>query len=61
MVEIEDILPSMQPHVVGAPWMWVQLFLHLANAVDQQGQQAPSLVRLNLLHAKGTTCIFFRA
>jgi hypothetical protein len=23
MAEIEDLLPSMQPHVVGAPRMWV--------------------------------------
>jgi hypothetical protein len=35
MAEIEDLLPSMQPHVVGAPRMWVRLFRHLAHAVDQ--------------------------
>jgi hypothetical protein len=23
MVEIEDLSPSMQPHVVGVPWTWV--------------------------------------
>ena len=23
MAKIEDLPPSMQPHVVGAPWMWV--------------------------------------
>jgi hypothetical protein len=23
MAEIEDLPPSMQPHVVGAPWTWV--------------------------------------
>jgi hypothetical protein len=34
MVEIEDLLPSMQPHVVGAPRTWVRLFRHLAHAVD---------------------------
>jgi hypothetical protein len=26
MVEIEDLPPSMQPHVVGAPRTWVRLF-----------------------------------
>jgi hypothetical protein len=35
MVEIEDLPPSMQPHVVGAQWTWVRLFRRLANAVDQ--------------------------
>jgi hypothetical protein len=34
MVEIEDLPPSMQPHVVGAPRTWVRLFRHLANVVD---------------------------
>jgi hypothetical protein len=34
MAEIEDLSPSMQPHVVGAPWTWVRLFRHLAYAVD---------------------------
>jgi hypothetical protein len=34
MEEIEDLPPSMQPHVVWAPWTWVQLFWHLANAID---------------------------
>ena len=34
MEEIEDLPPSMQPHVVGAPRMWVQLFQHLKNAID---------------------------
>jgi hypothetical protein len=33
MVEIEDLLPSMQPHVVGVPRTWVQFFWHLANVV----------------------------
>jgi hypothetical protein len=35
MAEIEDLPPSMQPHVVGAPQMWVRLFRCLAHAVDQ--------------------------
>jgi hypothetical protein len=35
MVEIEDLSPSMQPHVVGEPSTWVRLFRHLAHAVDQ--------------------------
>ena len=34
MAEIKDLLPSMQPHVVGAPWMWVRLLRCLAHAVD---------------------------
>jgi hypothetical protein len=34
MAKIEDLPPSMQPHVVGAPRTWVWLFHHLANAVD---------------------------
>jgi hypothetical protein len=33
MVEIEDLPPSMQPHVVEVPWTWVHLFRHLANVV----------------------------
>jgi hypothetical protein len=35
MAEIEDLPPSMQPHVVGAPRTWVQLFRHLVHVVDQ--------------------------
>jgi hypothetical protein len=35
MAEIEDLPPSMQPHVVGAPQTCVWLFPRLANAVDQ--------------------------
>jgi hypothetical protein len=34
MVEIEDLPPSMQPHVVGESWTWVRLFRRLAHAVD---------------------------
>jgi hypothetical protein len=34
MAEIEDLPPSMQPHVVGAPQTWVRLFRRLARAVD---------------------------
>jgi hypothetical protein len=34
MAEIEDLPPSMQPHVVGAPRTWVRLFRHLAHVVD---------------------------
>jgi hypothetical protein len=34
MAEIEDLLPSMQPHVVGAPHTWVRLFRHLSHVVD---------------------------
>jgi hypothetical protein len=35
MAEIEDLPPSIQPHVVGTPQMWIRLFWHLANAMDQ--------------------------
>jgi hypothetical protein len=35
MAYIEDLPPSMQPHVVGEPRTWVRLFRHLANTVDQ--------------------------
>jgi hypothetical protein len=34
MAEIEDLPPSMQPHVVGAPRTWVRLFRRLENVVD---------------------------
>jgi hypothetical protein len=34
MAEIEDLPPSMQTHVVGAPQTWVRLFRHLACTVD---------------------------
>jgi hypothetical protein len=34
MVEIEDLPPSMQTHVVGAPRTWVQLFRCLSRTVD---------------------------
>jgi hypothetical protein len=34
MKEIEDLPPSMQPHVVGAPRTWVRLFRHLSRVVD---------------------------
>jgi hypothetical protein len=34
MAEIEDLPPSMQPHVVGAPRTWVRLFRRLAHVVD---------------------------
>lgn len=33
MAKIEDLPPAMQPHVVGVPRTWVQLFRRLANAV----------------------------
>jgi hypothetical protein len=33
MEEIEDLPPSMQPHVVGIPKAWVQLFRRLDNTV----------------------------
>ena len=34
MAEIEDLPPSMQTHVVGAPRTWVRLFRHLSHVVD---------------------------
>ena len=33
MIEIEDLPPSMQTHMVGLPRTWVQLFRHLGWAV----------------------------
>jgi hypothetical protein len=33
MIEIEDLPPSMQTHMVGLPWSWVRLFRHLGRAV----------------------------
>jgi hypothetical protein len=38
MEEIEDLPPSMQPHVVGVPQTWVQLFRHLVNVVVHYGR-----------------------
>jgi hypothetical protein len=38
MEEIEDLPPSMQLHVVGVPWTWVQLFQHLENVVVHYGR-----------------------
>jgi hypothetical protein len=35
MEKIEDLPPSMQPHVVGAPRTWVRLIRRLSNVVDQ--------------------------
>ena len=35
MEEIEDLPPSMQPHVVGAPRTWVRLFRRSSHVVDQ--------------------------
>jgi hypothetical protein len=33
MVDIEYLPPTMQPHVVGVPRTWVQLFWYLANVI----------------------------
>jgi hypothetical protein len=33
MVEIEDLSPSLQTHIVGVPRTWVRLFRHLVQAV----------------------------
>jgi hypothetical protein len=38
MAEIENLPPSMQPHVVAVPRTWVQLFRHLANIVVHYGK-----------------------
>jgi hypothetical protein len=38
MVGIEDLPPSMQPHVVGVPWTWVQLFQRLENIIVHYGR-----------------------
>jgi hypothetical protein len=33
MIEIEDLPPSMQTHMVGLPWTWVWLFRRLGRVV----------------------------
>jgi hypothetical protein len=38
MDEIEDLPPSMQPHVVGVPRTWVQLFRSLENVIFHDGR-----------------------
>jgi hypothetical protein len=38
MVEIEDLSPLMQPHIVGVPRTWVHLFRHLENVVVHYGR-----------------------
>ena len=38
MAEIEDLLPSMTPHVVGVPRTWVQLFWHFSNVGVHYGK-----------------------
>jgi len=38
MAEIEDLPPSMHPHVVGMPWTWVQLFQCLENIIVHYGR-----------------------
>jgi hypothetical protein len=60
MAEIEDLPPSMQPHVVGVPWTWVQLFLAFGKCRCslRQGQQALPLARLDYLRAEGTFVYF---
>jgi hypothetical protein len=35
MIEIEDLPPSMQTHMVGLPRTWVRLFRHLGRAVHE--------------------------
>jgi hypothetical protein len=39
MVEIEDLPPVMQPHVVRVPQTWVQLFRHMENTVFHNGRE----------------------
>jgi hypothetical protein len=38
MEEIEDLPPSIQPHVFGVPRTWVQLFQHLENVIVHYGK-----------------------
>jgi hypothetical protein len=59
MAEIEDLPPSMQPHVVGAPRTWVRLFRRLAHVVDQYNKAHRPWTYLDILHATSTTCIYF--
>ena len=59
MAEIEDLPPSMQPHVVGPPRTWVRLFRRLAHTVDYYNRAHRHWTYLDFLHATSTTCIFF--
>jgi hypothetical protein len=43
MEDIEDLPPSMQPHVVGVPRTWVQRFWHLEKFVVHCGRANRSL------------------
>jgi hypothetical protein len=38
MAEIEDLPPSIKPHVVGVPRTWVHLFQHLENVFCHYGR-----------------------
>jgi hypothetical protein len=53
----------MQPHVVGVPQTWVQLFWHLENVVVHYGRatRPHPYLRMDHLRAERTFCIFLRA
>jgi hypothetical protein len=59
MAEIEDLPPSMQPHVVGAPWTWVRLIRHLSHAVDDYNRSHKPLTDLDFLCAMSTYLYIF--
>ena len=59
MAEIEDLPPSMQPHVVGAPRMWVWLFRHLSHAVDYYNRAHRPWTCLYFWHATSTYLYIF--
>ena len=59
IAEIEDLPPSMQPHVVGAPQTWVRLFRRLARAVDDYNRAHRPLTDLDFLCAMSTYLYIF--
>jgi hypothetical protein len=63
MDEIEDLLPSMQPHVVGVPQTCVQLFRHLENVVVHYGRdnRPRAQIRWTSYVPRALVCIFLRA
>jgi len=59
MEEIEDLPPSMQPHVMGAPWTWVRLFRYLAHAVDYYNRAHMPWTYLDFWRALSTYLYIF--
>jgi hypothetical protein len=58
MEEIDDLPPTMKPHVVGVPRTWVQLLCHLVNIVVHYSRdnRSKSLLVLDHTFFEGTFC-----